>query len=405
MIEVTKNNIDFSKLHERIQWYVDENIIPFANTLVMRGTDVLDVKMYGMMDHESGKPLQEDSIFRVHSCTKIVTSIAAMQLWEEGRFALDDPLERYLPEFSDMEVLTPDACTAFDVEPARDSIRINQILSHTAGLSYGFVEPDSIIDQAYLAAGLSPFDTDSVETMTLQSLCEGLGEMPLVYEPGTFWRYSFGTDVTARLVEVISGQRFDHYLKERILEPLGMFDTDFYVPEQKRDRFVTMYYPADPMDPMSKGFALGESAESGTHTSLPSFLNGGAGLTSTLIDFLAFARMIVNEGSYEGKQIIKPETLSMMRTNQCAEGVVVNFPMWDLPGTTFGLGFALKNKPGEGEPESATGEYHWGGIAGAHLWFSPRANLTGICMTNRMPAFLHPYSHEFKRLAYELAGS
>lgn len=401
MIETTKNDIDFSKMHDRIQWYVDEEIIPFANTLIMRGTDVLDVKMYGSMDRESGIPLQPDSIFRMHSCTKIVTSIAAMMLFEEGRFAMSDPLENYLPEFSDMEVMTADASTIYDTEPARDSIRINQILSHTAGLSYGRFEPESMIDQAYIEAGIDPHDPKT--NMTLQSLCEMLGEMPLAYHPGTFWRYSFATDVTARLVEVISGQRFDQFLKERVLEPLGMTDTDFYVPGDKQNRLTTMYFPTDPLDPMSKGFL--EGGNPGQHAQRPAFLSGGGGLMSTLVDFLSFVRMITNGGTWGGQRIVKEETIELMRTNQCADGVSVNFPVWDFPGTTFGLGFALKEKPSEGEPGSAVGEYHWGGLAGTHLWWSPQANIAGICMTQRMPGFWHPFSHEFKRLAYKITNT
>ncbi|MDC1018467.1 serine hydrolase [Pseudomonadales bacterium] len=133
-------------------------------------------------------------------------------------------------------------------------------------------------------------------------------------------------------------------------------------------------------------------------------LSGGGGLFSTLSDYLSFTRMILNQGSLGDANILKPDTLALMRTNQCAEGVGVNFPMWDMPDTTFGLGFALKNRPADGEPESAAGEYHWGGMAGTHFWWSPNANITGICMTQRMPAFWHPFSQDFKRLAYKIAG-
>ncbi len=401
-IEVIDKGLDFSESHARMQWYVDEEIIPCCNTLVMQGTDVVDLSFHGPIDHETNRPLREDTIFRMHSCTKIVTSIAAMMLYEEGKFALDDTLETYLPEFGNMQVLKADAAGIDDVEPATDSIRINQILSHTAGLSYGFIEPESIIDKAYMAANTNPFAAGF--NMTLASLCAALGELPLAFQPDSFWRYSFATDVTARLIEVLSGQGFDTFLKERIFKPLKMVDTDFYVPKDKQHRFTTMYAPRNPLAPMSSGYSISDDPREGTYSRPVTFLSGGGGLTSTLVDYLALVRMIVSGGSYLGRQLIKPETLATMRTNQCPAGVHVNFPFWDMAGTDFGLGFALKVRPGKGEPDTAVDEYHWGGMAGTHLWMSPRANLAGICMTQNMPAFWHPFSHEFKRFAYLIAG-
>lgn len=402
MTTTAKEKPDFTELHERMDWYVNEGVIPFVSTLVLKGDDVLDQSFHGSADHASEQPLNAETLFRMHSSTKIVCSIAAMTLWEQGRFKLDDPLEKFIPEFGDMQVLKANAATIDETEPALSSIRVNQIMSHTAGFSYGFIEPNSVIDTAYNAQAINPFAPGS--EMTLESMCQALGKLPLVYEPGTFWRYSFATDVLARLIEVISGQRFDAYLKETIFEPLKMHDTDFYVPEEKLDRLSTMYLPDDMLDSMSPCSLPMDSKESPTNSNLPSFLSGGGGLFSTLSDYLSFTRMILNQGSLGDANILKPDTLALMRTNQCAEGVGVNFPMWDMPDTTFGLGFALKNRPADGEPESAAGEYHWGGMAGTHFWWSPNANITGICMTQRMPAFWHPFSQDFKRLAYKIAG-
>lgn len=401
-IQTKATDLDFSELHQQIQGYVDQNIIPFASTLVMQGDQVVDLHYYGAPGNATQLRVAEDTIFRMHSSTKITCSLGAMLLWEEGRFSLDDPLEKYIPAFADMQVLKPDAKALEDSRPAAGPIRIRHILSHTAGLSYGFIEPESVIDQAYNQAGINPLMPGT--GLTLESLCEGLGQLPLCYEPGAFWRYSFATDVTARLIEVISGQRFDEFLKARLFKPLGMIDTDFYVPEEKLGRFSTLYLPADPLDPMSECAGPMDAPETTSHAQRPTFLSGGGGLMSTLVDYLALSRMIVNNGSHNGQTIIKPETLALMRTNQCADGVVVNFPMWSMPGTTFGLGFALKGQPAEGEPDSAAGEFHWGGMAGTHFWWSPQANISGICMTQRMPGFWHPFSHDFKRLAYKIAS-
>ena len=401
-IVVKETNLDFSEIHDRMQWYVDEEILPCCNTLILQGTDVVDVKTYGPIDHETNRPLTEDSIFRMHSCTKIVTSIAVMMLFEEGKFQLSDPLEEYLPEFSDMAVLKSDAADIEDTEPATDSIRINQILSHTAGLSYGFVDPESIIDKAYMEGGINPMIQDF--TRNLESLSQKLSQFPLVYQPGTFWRYSFATDVTARLVEVLSGQRFDVFLKERIFDPLGMVDTDFYVPKEKQDRFTTMYMPTNPLDPMASGFVKVDDPYEGANSKPVTFHSGGGGLMSTLVDYLALVQMLVNGGEWRGHRFVESTTLDVMRTNQLAEGVSVNFPFWNFTGNNFGLGFALKYEPSNGEPDSAIGEYHWGGLAGTHVWMSEKANIAGICMTQLLPAFWHPFSHEFKRMAYKIAG-
>ena len=204
-----------------MQWYVEENILSCCNTLIMRGTDVIDFRTFGYMDLTSRQPLVPDAIFRMYSNTKIVTSVAAMMLFDEGRFALDDPLATHLPEFADMQVLLPDAGTIEDVEAARSPMTMRQLLSHSAGLSYGFIDPESLIDRSYLAAKLGGAGHLG---MSLEGLCKSLAAQPLAYQPGTRWRYSFATDVVARVVEVLSGQRFDEFLAKRIFTPLGMVD-------------------------------------------------------------------------------------------------------------------------------------------------------------------------------------
>tara|TARA_R110002072_G_scaffold46082_6_gene127905 strand:- start:7795 stop:9012 length:1218 start_codon:yes stop_codon:yes gene_type:complete len=398
MLDIKPTQLNLSAMHERMQWYVDEEMIPFCTTLVMEGTDIVDLKTFGSMDGGDGRALQPDTIYRMYSNTKIVTSVAAMMLWEAGKFDLDDPLEKFIPDFANLQVLKADASSIEDTEPANSSITIRQLLSHTSGLSYGFIEPESIIDKAYIEGGVNALATNG---QTLAGLCEALGKQPLVFQPGTFWRYSLATDVTARLIEVISGQAFDEYLKEHIFQPLGMLDTDFYVPEEKQDRFSTMYRPEDFLDPLAKGLVKADDPVEGSYSKPNTFLSGGGGLCSTVLDYIKLIQLIVNNGEWQGTRLLKTETLDLMRTNQLPEGVVVNFPMWDMPGTTFGLGFALKEQPGEGEPEGAIGEYHWGGMAGTHSWMSPGTGITAMCMTQRMPGFWHAFSHDFKQLVYQ----
>ena len=381
--------------------YTDSGVLTCCATLVMRGTEVLDYETFGVMDVESGTPLRTDAIYRMYSNTKIVTSIAAMRLVESGRLSLDAPLSDYLPAFSDVEVLTPRAESVFDTEPAESPITIRQILSHSAGFSYGFIEPLSVIDAAYIAAGIAVLGESD---QTLESLCDTLAELPLAYQPGTDWRYSLATDVTARVIEVVSGKRFDHFLEETIFEPLGMQDTAFWVPPEKRDRFIAMYAPTDLFDPMTTELVLADDPNSGTYTREPSLLMGGGGLVSTVADYLAFLRMIVNGGEWGGERIVTPETLRQMRTNQLAPGVEVRFPMWAMSGTRFGLGFALREDLQSDDHPNAQNEYFWGGMAGTHSWMAPQADLTGFCLTQRMPGFWHPFSHEFRSMTYALAG-
>jgi CubicO group peptidase (beta-lactamase class C family) len=259
----------------------------------------------------------------------------------------------------------------------------------------------SVVDQAYMAAGLNGV---AVNNITLAELCDLLTRVPLAYHPGTSWRYSFGTDVTARIIEVISGQRFDDFLKERIFGPLGMVDTDFHVPPEKQDRLVTMYSPKEMMQPMKGGLNKADDPRTGAYSQPKPMLSGGGGLVSTVSDYLSFLQMIVNGGEWKGARVLKPETLQLMRTNVLAPGVGVKFPMWAMEGTVFGLGFALKENPGADDHPSSKDEYHWGGMAGTHSWMAPGPGITGFCLTNRMPGFWHPFSHDFKRMVYEQLG-
>lgn len=384
-----------------MQWYVDQEILSCCVALVMRGTDVVDYETFGYMDLESRRPLTDDAIFRMYSNTKLVTSVAAMMLHEQGEFSLDDPLSRFLPAFAEPMVLRSNATSVADVEPLAAPITMRHVMSHSAGFSYGFIEPESVVDQAYAAAGLNGLAT---EGMTLESLCDVLATMPLAFQPGTDWRYSLATDVLARVIEVISAQPFDRFLDEHIFGPLGMHDTGFHVPPEKHERFTTMYAPVDLFAPMKGGLVKADDPRTGAFSKPRSFLSGGGGLVSTVADYLTFLRVIVNGGEWQGVRLLSRATLNQMRTSQLPDGVRVRFPMWEMADTTFGLGFAIKLAPGPDEPESARGEYHWGGMAGTHSWMAPRADLCGVCMTQRMPGFWHPFSHDFKRIVYEKLG-
>ncbi|HCG70303.1 MAG TPA: penicillin-binding protein [Gammaproteobacteria bacterium] len=400
-MKTIRSDYDFSPMHQRMQFYVDENILSCCASVVLKGTDLVDYKTFGYMDIESKVALREDAIYRMYSNTKLVTSVALMMLHEEKAFDLDDPLAKFIPEFDNATVLKPEATNSTDTVAATNMISIRHLLSHSAGLSYGFIEPTSVIDQAYLNAGINVL---SEADLTLEEFCGRIAQLPLAFQPGSSWRYSVATDVCARLVEVLSGQRFDEYLRGRLFGPLGMVDTDFWVPEEKSHRFVTMYSPEDLFSPMKPGMNKADDSHSGQYNQPRALLSGGGGLVSTVADYSSFLRMIVNGGEWAGVRILQPETLQLMRSNQLADGVNVAFPMWAMPGTVFGLGFALKNELQPDDPKAALGEYHWGGMAGTHSWMAPAADLTGFCLTQRMPGFWHPFSHEFKTMVYDIAG-
>ncbi len=388
---------DFSEMHRRMQWYVDEELLSSCATLVMHGTEVVDVGLFGFMDVETREPLRLDGIHRIYSNTKLITSVAAMMLHERGLFDLDDPVEKYLPEFADMQVLTEDAASLDETVPAERSITPRHLLSHTSGLSYGFMEPDSLIDKGYAAAGLGDYDEP------LSDFCVQLGDFPLVFQPGTEWRYSFATDVVARLIEVLSGERFDSFLETSIFSPLEMVDTGFHVPPDKHDRFVTMYSGPDLLDHTKPGLLKVDDPVTGSFSQPRELLMGGGGLVSTLRDYTQFMQMLIGGGKWRGRRIISEDSVLLMRRNQLPEGIHVNFPDRPLPGTMFGLGFALLEHPESDYPTGSKGEYGWRGAAGTAAWVAPKSNVAGICFTQRMPAAFHPYIDEFSRFVYESA--
>ena len=389
---------NFEAVDARMQWYVDLGILSCVATTVLDGTDVIHEALHGYMDVDTHGPLTDDAIFRIYSNTKIITSIALMMLHEQGRFDLDDPVEHHIPAFADMSVLNSAATSIDDHRPATRQMTVRHLLSHSAGLSYGFLDPESLIDSTYTERGLT---LAAVRSITLEELCIRLGELPLCNDPGTIWQYSFATDVCARLIEVLSGQRFDDFLDQHLFQPLGMVDSGFTVPEDKLGRLTSMYAPTNPLAPMEPGLTVIDHPNFTQYRAERSFLSGGAGLVSTMADYTGFVQMIVNGGTWNGSEIVNEATLALMRTNQLPAGVEVNLQRWPMTDTVFGLGFALKKAPARGEPQSATGEYHWGGMAGTHSWMAPEAGIAGLCFTQRMPGFWHPFSHDFKRLTYE----
>ncbi len=379
-----------------MQSFVDRDLLSGAAAVILKNNMVVDYHNCGFADIESKRPVTEDTIYRIYSNTKIITSVAALCLLEDGKFSLDDPLSKFLPELSNLAVLKEGSDDPSETEPLQTEATIRQLMSHQAGFSYG-IFAESPVDALYLKHNV--LGTDG----TLAEMVTKLSALPLANQPGTRFQYSVSTDVLARLVEIWSGQSFIAFLQDRIFRPLAMVDTDFVVPEGKQHRLATNYVPVDPMDPMKPGLNAEPDSILGSFQQPKALASGGGGLVSTISDYTNFMQMLIGSGEYNNVRILKDETMALMQSNQLPAGKMVQLPNWHMPNTVFGLGLAIKTAPMPGEPDQATGEVHWGGLAGTHTWISPSGGIAALIFTQRLPGFWHEFSHEFKRQVYQAA--
>ncbi|WP_244443090.1 serine hydrolase domain-containing protein [Bradyrhizobium sp. Ai1a-2] len=388
-MKVTATGYDFRPAHAAMQRYVDGDLLAGFSSAVLVGRELVDVQCIGWADREAQIPLRLDHIFRVFSNTKLITSCAALLLFEESRFQLDDPIEQFIPQLANRFVLRPGATSLDQTEPAVRPITIRDLMSHSSGLSYGLLDPGTLIFKAYKERKVINPAT------TLAEMMDVLADLPLVFHPGTSWEYSVATDVLARLVEVISGQSFGAFIQSRILDPLGMADTGFVVSD--RDRLVAYYAGADLVDPNKPGLTRRDDAPyPGAYLRPFPRQNGGSGLVSTLPDMVALARSLLPGGP----TLLEPDTIKLMMTNQLPEGAWIRFAGYgELQGKGHGLAGALILLPSAFDHPDAGGELFWGGRGGTQWWISPKTNTAGLIMAQREMG--HPFVVEFKRLAYE----
>jgi len=378
--------------------HVAEKKIPGAFGLIARRGKIAYQEAFGMADMEAGKPMQMDTIHRIYSMSKPITSVAVMMLYEEGKFQLNDPVGKYLPEFAKMQVGVEekDSQTGKPVlktAPAKRPITVRDLLRHTAGLTYG-VFGDTLVDQEYRKAKI-------LGELNLADFVADLSKIPLQYEPGTRWHYSVSVDVLGRLVEVLSGKSFDQFLQERIFTPLDMHDTAFIVPASKKDRLAKLYtVTKEGKLQASPTCSTRQECYDGFPNIVPDFLHsmgmqsGGGGLTSTAYDYLHFCQMMLNQGQYDGKRLLSRKTIQLMSSDNL--GTIPGMG----PGAGFGLGFAVSKSPGEAGMMGSPGEYNWGGAAGTKFWIDPQEELIGIFMIQILPNTVD-YGSEFRVLAYQ----
>ncbi|MDH3449142.1 MAG: beta-lactamase family protein [Gammaproteobacteria bacterium] len=360
-------------------------------TLVSRRGEIEHLGCHGYADIASGTPLREDTIFRIYSMTKPITSVALMTLMEQGHFNLDDAARRWIPALGNLEV--------YQQGKIESDITIRQLLTHTAGFSYGF-EPDrNPVDELYAKVWRG-----KIQDQTMEQVMQTLLEFPLVAQPGTLWHYSIATDICGYLVELMSGMPLADYLQRTILDPLDMTDTAFEVTAERIDRFATLYgYSED--DPLAQLERNETSPYISAMSGIPVRLHsGGGGLTSTAGDYWRFAQMMLNDGELDGRRIINPDTVSLMTQNHVSEKLL---PMsfngiapGEFSGYGFGLGYCINIDPARTAAAGSAGDFGWGGMADTYCWVDPARQLVAILMQQYLPSLHHPGRKDFRNAVY-----
>lgn len=366
-------------------WAVDNGRYPGTSVLIARRGDVVYRDIYGMADIERGRKLEEETIFRIFSMTKPITSIALMQLVEEGKVLLHNPVSRFIPSFENARVYVSGDPDGYETEPPHRPMTIHDILTHMSGLSTGF--QGGPVGRIYRRNGLR---FGQRLDATLAEYCDLLASLPLAFHPGTQWLYSTATDVVGRVVEVVSGMTLDRYFQERIFDPLRMVDTGFWVPPEKADRFCTNYSRVE-----GKLTEL-DTIERSPYFRPPKLLYGAGGLVGTVDDYQRFTTCLLRGGELDGARIIGRKTLEYMTMNHLPGGVDLQ-TMGEasatetvMPGVGFGLGFGVVIDPPANRSLASKGEYMWGGAASTTFWVDPVEELTVIFMTQLTPSGTYP---------------
>jgi CubicO group peptidase (beta-lactamase class C family) len=375
--------------------YIATGRLHGVQTLIARRGQVAHFSSLGRMDAERGRPMTADTIFRIYSMSKPITSVAFMMLVEEGLVALDDPVSRYIPAWAGLGVYDGGLLGGFRTRPPARPMLIVDLLRHTSGLTYAFQQRGNV-DAAYRELGLGEIEPKG----TLGGMIEALAGLPLEFSPGEAWNYSVSTDVLGYLIGVVSGQPFEAFLQSRLFEPLRMVDTDFFVPPHKADRLAACYS----LTP--RGVQLQDDPTRSAYLTAPGFVSGGGGLVSTSEDYLRFCRMLLNGGALDGEQIISPKTIALMGANHLPGGRDLStmsrslFSEAAYAGLGFGLGFSTTIDPAATLIPSSLGDLSWGGAASTFFWIDPKEELIAMLMTQLMPSSAYPIRRQLRTLVY-----
>jgi CubicO group peptidase (beta-lactamase class C family) len=389
------------RLDDHFRHYVDDGLLKGWLLTVTRHGKLVHVASHGQRDAEAGLPVEPDTLWRIYSMTKPVTSVATMMLYEQGAFELTDPVSRFIPSFKNMRVFTGGSDQRPVTVPATEPVRIWHLLTHTSGLTYGFHRSHPV-DGMYRAAG---FDL-GLRPGTLEEACDIWASLPLLFQPGSEWNYSVATDVLGRVVEAASGQSLDDFFAGRIFGPLGMTDTAFYVKPDELDRLAALY-------------ARGLDGKAGRFNTLaeevrkpPVMLSGGGGLVSTAADYNRFLQLLLPRadspaGELDGVRLLSPRTVRYMGRNHLPGNK--DLEQYGRPlnaespqrGVGFGLGFAVVIDPVPGRVDCSPGELSWGGAASTAFWIDPAEELTASFFTQLIPSSAHPIRSQLRQLVYQ----
>jgi CubicO group peptidase (beta-lactamase class C family) len=382
MTVVKPESVGFSserleRLHELMKQTVDQKRLPGAVTVLARHGKVVDFRVYGVKDLASNAPLTKDAIFRAFSMTKPITAVAMLQLYEQGKWLPSDPISKFVPEFEHLKVFKgADAAGNMTLEDPTHAPTMAELMTHTAGFTYGFFG-NTLVDQGYQKANL-------FQSKSLQEFIEKLAKLPLAYQPGTRWSYSVSMDVEGYIIEKLSGQSLPDYFQEHIYKPLGMKDSGFFVPAEKRTRFVTMY----------RGNEKGEMVPSesagigGDYSSQPAMASGGGGSVSTAEDYYRFATMLANGGELNGVRILAPSSVRLMSSNHLAANLLTGEfsigPHVMRPGFGYGYNCAVEFDPATANLPDGRGTFFWDGAAGTWFWVDPTNDVVFVGMIQRL---------------------
>jgi CubicO group peptidase (beta-lactamase class C family) len=377
-----------ARIAARLRTDAEKGVIPGSVLLVARNGRIAMFEASGLRDPQTKAPMTKDAIFRIYSMSKPITSVSAMLLFEEGKLTLDQPVSRYIPALGKLKVGVEktDAAGAKTLElvDSRRDMTIQDLLRHTSGLTYGFFG-DTLVKKQYVAAKIwEDYPTNA-------ELAERLGKLPLAYQPGTTWDYSHSTDVLGRVIEVVGGTTLYQFEKERLLDPLGMKDTMFYVTDQARQARVA--------EPFADDRSIGVGAEFNDPRVAQKYESGGGGMVGTAMDYARFLQMLLNGGTLEGKRYLSPRTVAYMTTDHMGS-VITPGPLY-LPGAGFGfgLGFAVRKDAGVSPYAGSVGEYNWGGAGGTYFWVDPKENMFVVFMM-QSPKQRVPYRAVLKDMIY-----
>ena len=355
------------RLDRITSWLREEsakNTIPGAVAMIVRHGKIAYFESIGVLDPETKAPMGKDAIFRIYSMTKPITSVAVMMLLEQGKIILDDPIAKYIPAFKDVkvgvEVKGEDGKPKLELVDAKKPITIQDLLRHTSGLTYGFFG-DMLVKKAYVAANVNEGDYTNAE------FAERIAKLPLAFQPGTTWDYSYSTDILGRLVEVVSGKSLYQFQKENILDPLGMTDTSYYVADAAKHPRIA--------EPFKDDRRIGIGAEFGDPRNVRKFESGGGGMVGTVSDYAKFVHMLTKGGTLNGKRYLGPKTIAYM-TSDHNGSVIVPGPIYlPGPGYGFGLGVAVRKETGVAPTPGSAGDYNWGGAGGTYFWVDPKEDM------------------------------